>query len=363
MSFFWFVSVFTITCAALVFFSISNQSMLNAFSQTVSTPFHEESGAPDNQIASEFKFVTVGDWDCNDEAVNTVNDITQRNPDLILVLGDYSYDDNPDCWLELVDPIDEKMMIVIGNHETKITDDEGARVDSPELLNHYLDHFNLADPYYSFDKGRVHFLVLSTETDYDDESEQYQFAVDDLSKAADNPEVQWIIVAHHRPITYASDNSANDFGSSDFRDLYHPLYEHYSVDLVLTAHAHNYERTYPLQYNTDSPESCNKWKSMCETVEHGPIITDRNKSHYNNPEGQIFATIGTGGAYIFEFVGEAPYFTAERYEGFGLAEIKVTENPRMLEFTFYGDGERVEDTFIVTKYPQQQDPEFQDDLP
>jgi hypothetical protein len=34
MSFFLFVSVFTITCAALVFFSISNQSMLNVFSQT-----------------------------------------------------------------------------------------------------------------------------------------------------------------------------------------------------------------------------------------------------------------------------------------------------------------------------------------
>ena len=60
MSFFWYVSVFTITCAAaLVFFSINNQSMLNAFSQTVSTPFHEESGAPDNQTASEFKFVVT----------------------------------------------------------------------------------------------------------------------------------------------------------------------------------------------------------------------------------------------------------------------------------------------------------------
>ena len=59
MSFFWLVSVFTITCTALIFFSISNQSMLNAFSQTMSTPFHEESGAPDNQIASEFKFVVT----------------------------------------------------------------------------------------------------------------------------------------------------------------------------------------------------------------------------------------------------------------------------------------------------------------
>jgi hypothetical protein len=348
MSFFWFVSVFTITCTALVFFSISNQSMLNAFSQTVSTPFHEESGASDNQIASEFKFVTVGDWDCDEDTVNTINDITQRNPDLILALGDYSYENTADCWLKLVDPIDEKMKIVIGNHENKITDDEGDRVYSPELLDHYLNHFNLPNPYYSFDKGGVHFLVLSTETEYDEGSAQFRFAVDDLLKAANNPEVQWIIVAYHRTITYNSNTSAEDVGSSDFRDTYHPLFEHYSVDLVLMAHQHNYERTYPLQYNTDSPES--------------PIITDRNKSYYNNPEGQVFAIIGTGGAHLFHFVGEAPNSTAERYDGFGLAEIKVTENPRMLKFTFFSDGERAEDTFIITKNPQQQVPEFQDEF-
>ena len=348
MSFFWYVSVFTITCAALFFFSISNQSMLNAFSQTVSTPFHEKSGASDNQIASEFKFVTVGDWDCNEDTVNTINDITQRNPDLILALGDYSYVNTADCWLKLVDPIDEKMKIIIGNHETEITDDKGDKVDSPKLLNQYLNHFNLTNPYYSFDKGGVHFLVLSTETEYDEGSAQFRFAVDDLSKAANNPEVQWLIVAYHRTITYNSHTSAGDVGSSDFRDTYHPLFEYNSVDLVLMGHQHNYERTYPLQYNTDSPAS--------------PIITDRNKSHYNNPEGQVFAIIGTGGAQPFHFVGEAPDSTAERYDGFGLAEIKVTENPRMLKFTFFGDGERAEDTFIVTKYPQQQVPEFQDEF-
>jgi len=349
MSFFWFVPVFTITCAVLIFFSISNQStLLNAFSQTLSNPFHEESGASDNQIASEFKFVTVGDWDCNEDTVNTINDITQRNPDLILALGDYSYENTADCWLKLVDPIDEKMKIIIGNHDNRITDDQGNRVDSPEILDQYLNHFNLINPYYSFDKGGVHFLVLSTETEYDEGSTQFRFAVDDLSKADNNPEVQWIIVAYHRTITYNSYTSAEDVGSSNFRDTYHPLFEHYNVDLVLMAHQHNYERTYPLQYNTFSPAS--------------PIITDRNKSHYNNPEGQVFAIIGTGGAHLFQFVGEAPTSTAERYEGFGLAEIKITENPRLLNFTFFGDGERAEDTFIITKYPQQQVPEFQDEF-
>lgn len=345
MNFFWFVSVLTIACSALVFFSISNQSMHNAFSQTVSTSFNEESGAPDNQTASEFKFVAVGDWDCDENTVNTVNNITQRNPDLILALGDFSYENTPDCWLKLVDPIDEKMKIILGNHETRIVDAQGYRVDSTQLLYRYLNHFNLTNPYYSFDKGGVHFLVLSTETEYGKGSAQFRFAVDDLSKTANNPEVQWIIVAYHRQITYNSHTSAEDDGSSKFRDTYHPLFERYGVDLVLMAHQHNYERTYPLGYNTVSPAS--------------PIITDRNVSHYNSPDGQVFAIIGTGGAHLFHFVGEAPNSTAVRYEGFGLAEIKVTENPRMLNFTFFGDGERVEDTFIVTKLPQQKVAEFQ----
>ncbi len=89
------------------------------------------------------------------------------------------------------------MKIIIGNHDNRITDDQGNRVDSPEILNQYLNHFNLLlNPYYSFDKGGVHFLVLSTETEYEEGSAQFRFAVDDLSKAANNPEVQWIIVAY-----------------------------------------------------------------------------------------------------------------------------------------------------------------------
>ena len=52
MSFFWFVSVFTIiTCAALVFFSISNQSMLNALSQTESTSLNKQQQVSESQTS------------------------------------------------------------------------------------------------------------------------------------------------------------------------------------------------------------------------------------------------------------------------------------------------------------------------
>jgi hypothetical protein len=44
----------------------------------------------------------------------------------------------------------------------------------------YMDYFGLENQYYSFNEKNIHFLALSTETDFDDESEQYEFAKQDL---------------------------------------------------------------------------------------------------------------------------------------------------------------------------------------
>ena len=330
----------TLAGSICVFSLFCLESLSNADSQVSPNTFHQGSDTLANQNSSEFRFVAVGDWGCNEVTVNTVNDITQRNPDLILALGDYSYENTADCWLKLVDSIDEKMKIIIGNHETRIVDAQGYRVDSTQLLYQYLNHFNMTNPYYSFNKGNIHFLVLSTETEFDEDSAQFKFAVDDLSRAANNPAVEWIVVAYHRQITYNSHTSAGDDGSDRFRDVYHPLFERYNVDLVLMAHQHNYERTYPLRHNNVNPET--------------PIIADRNMSHYNRPEGQVFAIIGTGGAHLYRFLAEAPNSTALRYEGFGLAEIKITKNPGALNLTFFNQEGKIEDTFVVTKLPQQQ---------
>ena len=60
----------------------------------------------------------------------------------------------------------------------------------------------------------MHFLALSTETDYDDESEQYQFAADDLEKYSKDPLIDWIIVFYHS-FVYGSGSSLPE--ESDFQ--------------------------------------------------------------------------------------------------------------------------------------------------
>src|ERR671910_293573 len=48
--------------------------------------------ATNNTNTTNFNFVAVGDWDCIDETEDTVDNIIDKNPELILALGDLSYD-------------------------------------------------------------------------------------------------------------------------------------------------------------------------------------------------------------------------------------------------------------------------------
>jgi Calcineurin-like phosphoesterase len=98
-----------------------------------------------------FNFAAAGDWACTSDTIDTVNNIVDKNPELVLGLGDYEYyGDDADCWLEIVEPIDDKMKITIGNHE----------VEEESKLTQYMEHFGLTEQYYSFDYQNVHFTVM-----------------------------------------------------------------------------------------------------------------------------------------------------------------------------------------------------------
>ena len=73
---------------------------------------------------SDFNFAAVGDWGCNSNTDATVKGIANTKttnklgaPELVLGLGDYSYQPTANCWLSKVASIDDNMKITIGNHE------------------------------------------------------------------------------------------------------------------------------------------------------------------------------------------------------------------------------------------------------
>jgi predicted phosphodiesterase len=234
---------------------------------------------------TSFNFAAAGDWGCTDDTRNTVDNIVDKKPELVLALGDFSYEPTADCWFDIIQPIDNTidnaMKIVIGNHDV-------------EDLQNYMNHFGLTKEYYSFDIKNVHFIALATEEEYLDFSndiakEQLAFVKSDLEKASTNPDIDWIIPFFHR-LMYYDDNGECDNLVDEYDhnlvDLYHPLFEKYGVNLVLHGHAHTYERTYSLKFNFGNSEQ--------------PIVTSEDPSNYRSEDGLVIATVGTGGSKFTE---------------------------------------------------------------
>jgi hypothetical protein len=67
--------------------------------------------------ASVVSIVAAGDWGCTENTRDTVANIKNLSPNLVLALGDYSYSNTPTCWLNIVKPIKSITRINIGNHD------------------------------------------------------------------------------------------------------------------------------------------------------------------------------------------------------------------------------------------------------
>src|SRR5919112_4587098 len=229
-----------------------------------------------SSLIPDFNFAAAGDWGCTSHTTDTVNNIVDKNPELVLALGDYSYREDPvNCWFKIIQPIDGITKIVLGNH------------DLAEEIEELMNRFGLTEQFYSFDYQNVHFIALATEEEYLDMSndkakEQLAFVKSDLEKASLDPNIDWIIPFFHRIMYPRDSSSVVGMYDHNLMDIYHPLFEKNGVNLVLQAHAHTYERTYPLRVNPENIDN--------------PIVTSRDLRDYPGIDGLVIATVGTGGA-------------------------------------------------------------------
>ena len=271
--------------------------------------------------SSNFIFGAVGDFDCNHPTSETVNNILNIDPDIVLALGDFSYEKTSKCWFQITERILDKLQITLGNHD----------VDSPSKLRDYMEFFDLKKQYYSFNYDNIHFLSLSSEVPYDEKSNQYKFAKADLESAFSDPSIDWTIVFFHRHM-YGSGSTPDE--EIEFREIYHPLFDKYNADLALQGHQHFYERTYPLQYNDDDSDK--------------PIITTYDNYNYVDPDGVIYVTVGTGGAKQTGF-SDIEDFTVERFFHYGLLYFYLDDNGKKLVGTFVENNGQIYDNFQLIK--------------
>jgi len=278
------------------------------------------------QAESDTHIVAAGDWHCTSDAAKALSVAKSLNPQLILGLGDYSSTETDDCWVNLSKPVDSITRIAIGNHDNEY---DG-------LATSYLNHYGLSKQFYSYDIKNVHVLTIATEEDFKVGSEQYNFVLNDLRSSASNPDVKWIVATMHTPF-YTSPNecsAAGCEGDEELRDIYHPLFDKYGVDIVLQAHVRNYERSFPLVFNQESSSN--------------PTIASTSKQEYKNPNGVIFAIVGTGGGELkHDLNGQASFMAYQQDTEFGVLDIHFSDNT--LDAKFVNNDGTTMDHFSIDK--------------
>jgi hypothetical protein len=268
-----------------------------------------------------FNIAITADWGCEEDTKKTAENIQKKNPELVIAAGDLSYDKTADCWFEIIQPFKSKMKIAMGDHE--YSDTSGGAIG---IINQYLKPLNLEKTYYSLDMNNVHITIIDPYIDYGSSSTQYHFIENDLKTASTNPNIDWTFVVESIPI-YTSPSQHS--GNSTIRDIYHPLFDKYGVDLVFTSDNHNYQRTFPLKYNGQGGGGDSS---------NNPIIVkdnNQNNQYNNNDDGVIYLIIGTAGRSLYEIKEQAPFVAKQDDKHFGFLNIDISGNT--LKGTFYAN--------------------------
>jgi predicted phosphodiesterase len=280
--------------------------------------------------------VIAGDFYCNGQTEDTIENIISVNPELIVTTGDHIKDEkSADCWIEISQPIKDKMKIVIGNHD----------IEFSNIYKQIVDYHNIKDPnhpYYAHDFKNIHFISLSTEHPFEEGSQQYKFIKNDLKKVSKNKDIDWIIVHQHKPF-YSTHVTREE--AKQLRDTFLPMFEKYGVDLVIYGHNQYYERTYPILYNKEVEDTINY-----EEVSQ-PIIANNSTSIYQNTKGIVFLTVGTAGDKLSGPEENPDYLVIQDNEEYGFLNLKLENNGKTIigEFRTGEDDDDILDSFKLTK--------------
>jgi hypothetical protein len=275
--------------------------------------------------ALAYNFGAVGDWGCNSNTQKTLDNIrSHSSPERILGLGDYSYHSTATCWLNIINPVKSITRITIGNHED----------DSGEGFSQYMSAFGLSKTYYSFTYGGNALVIVmdSDHSSYSKGSSQYNFVLGELQKS-----YKWKIVYLHKHM-YTSPNTCcpnTGTDATNLRNTYHKYFDQYGVDIVLNGHIHNYQRTYPIKYDSGSPSS--------------PTITTTSSYDYTDPAGEIFVTVGTGGANFHALSGKSSFVKYQQDDRFGGLDLSIENNGDTLAGRYYTNDGVKRDTFKINK--------------
>eukprot|EP01087_Luapelamoeba_hula_P023788 TRINITY_DN881_c0_g1_i4.p1 TRINITY_DN881_c0_g1~~TRINITY_DN881_c0_g1_i4.p1 ORF type:complete len:467 (+),score=57.41 TRINITY_DN881_c0_g1_i4:108-1403(+) len=275
---------------------------------------------------------------------------TIKNVDFFYHVGDISYADDRhsdlyetvwNAWFHNMTHIHPytPYMVLPGNHEAH---SGKAVLEYSKKFNVFNYRFKMPSDndynmWYSINYKNIHFVSISTETDYPGcEFHSYNFGNQlgwleaDLAAAAAadaRKERPWIIVSGHRPLYSSESDSYVQNMLIPLQKAIEEMLHKYKVDIFFCGHVHAYERTYPVYRN--------------QTVSRS----------YNNPQAVV--TITTGAAGDIEGIAKtwAPReWSAKIYDkttGYGVLTVP---SDTTLQWQFYNSEDRsLIDSMTITK--------------
>lgn len=199
----------------------------------------------------------------------SMRDYTQKNKltlDMYIHVGDMAYGSGKDRefqsnFFEIYQPTLRNTVCwpAMGNHE-------GFTSKGKTCIGPYYDAYitptkgeaggvpSGTETYYSYDYGRVHFIVLNShDLDRRPSAAMAQWLKEDLAKTSPK-KTDWLVAFwHHPPYTKGSHDSDKEKQLIEMRQHILPILESSGVDLVLTGHSHIYERSMLIDGAYDTP--------------------------------------------------------------------------------------------------------------
>jgi hypothetical protein len=230
-----------------IFYSVGGDA--SGFSPVMSFTSHPGYGLQ----ANGSYFAVIGDLGQTSNSVDTVNHIVASPHPFTAMIhaGDLSYADSDeprwDSWQQMVAPLASSLpwMTVVGNHEieldTNMKSFEAYQARFPMPTINYGTPSQSQQLHYSFRAAGVHWLMLSSYTDYDPSSAQYAWLQAEVGRI-DRSVTPWVVAVLHAP--WYNSNYAHQGEGDAMKAAMETLLYNAGVDLVYAGHVHAYERTY-----------------------------------------------------------------------------------------------------------------------
>jgi hypothetical protein len=237
-----------------------------------------------------------------------VAELVTRAPDLVLFSGDAvtigQFQEEWEEFFAAAEPLFSKVPIISvhGNHDLN-------------SVNYYSQFAMPGDEQnFAFDYGHAHITIVN---DSPEQVGDLTGSIKDFLRAdlMANQAKRWKIVNHHRPVYSASTRHGTDM---TLLTEWAPIYDQFHVDLALAGHDHDYERSFPMN----------------------------NQTQQATPEtGTVYVVSGGAGADLYE--NGTDFWTAFSQKTHSALTVRVRNT--MLEMNAFDETGTAIDSLTITK--------------